>query len=357
MNLSRKSTLRIGLLGCGTIAYWAHLRALRHIRGAALTAAADPDPQARERAGRLADLKLYHRAEDLLSRRDIDAVVICVPTHLHAHLATAAAVAGKHFYLEKPIATCAADAQRVLDAASHAGVIGTIGFNRRLHPLYQQARSLLARGCIGRVKAVQTAFCEPIPMERMPEWKRRRITGGGVLLDLASHHLDLLRWFLADEIDGVTAWLGSELSEQDTARLDLTMRGGVEVQSYFSFLAGLADFLVFVGERGTLRIDRHSPTLDLRLGRRFGYGARTRWIAPTAPVAAWRLHRLVRPSTDPSYRRCLQAFVNRLQGHPGDEASLADGARSLEAILKAEQSAAGQDSSSSNPISTLCVPC
>lgn len=343
--------IRVGLLGCGVIAYWAHLRALRRMPGARLVAAADPDPGARESAGRLVDVPLYERADDLLARSDLDAVVICAPTQVHAELAVAAAGAGKHFYLEKPIATDAAGAQRVVDAAAGAGVIGAMGFNRRLHPLYQQARDLLAAGRIGKVRAVQTAFCEPVPPETMPGWKRRRATGGGVLLDLASHHLDLLRWFLRDEVDTVAATLGSEVTEQDSARLELTLRSGVEVQSLFSFRAGLADFLEFIGERGTLRVDRHSPVLALGARRRFGYGVRRAWVAPTVEVAAWRLRRLVRPSVDPSYRRSLQAFVHQLGGHPGSGASLLDGVRSLEAVLSAEESA-GQ-----YPVPLSCAPC
>jgi predicted dehydrogenase len=343
--------MRIGVLGCGVIAYWAHLRVLRRMPGATLAAAADPDPAARASARRLTGVELHERAEDLLRRADIDAVVICAPTQLHADLAVAAADAGKHFYLEKPIAADAAGAQRVVDAVAAAGVIGAIGFNRRLHPLYQQARDLLAAGRIGRVHGVQTALCEPLSAETMPEWRRRRASGGGVLLELASHHLDLLRWFLRDEVETVAASLGSQITEQDTARLDLTMRSGVEVQSFFSFRSGLADYLEFMGERGTLRVDRHAPVLTLGLPRRFGYGVRRALVAPTAPLMSWRLCRAVHPSYDPSYRRSLQAFVDQLLGRPATGASLLDGVRSLEAVLSAEASA-GQ-----YPVPLSCAPC
>ena len=82
------------MLGCGVIAYWAHLRVLRRMPGATLAAAADPDPAARASARRLTGVELYERAEDLLRRSDIDAVVICAPTQCHADLAVAAAGAG-----------------------------------------------------------------------------------------------------------------------------------------------------------------------------------------------------------------------------------------------------------------------
>ena len=90
---------------------------------------------------------------------------------------------------------------------------------------------------------------------------------------------------------------------------------------------------------GALRVDRHSPGLSLRVGRRFGYGVRRPWLWPTPAAAAWRLQRLFRPSIDPSFRRSLRAFVELIRGRGTRVASLADGLRSLEAILAAEDSA------------------
>jgi len=330
--------MNLGLLGCGNIAYWFHLRALRRLPGCTLVAAADPDAAARDRARRLTQVPLYQESDELLRRQDVDAVVICAPTHLHAELAVAAVTAGKHFYLEKPIAITATAGRRVVDAATRGGVVGAIGFNRRFHPLYEQARDLLGRGSIGRVRAVQTAFCEPSPLELMPAWKRQRATGGGVLLDLGSHHFDQVRWFLGDEIATVEASTRSEQSEEDSARVELAMRNGIEVQSWFSFRAGLADYLEFIGERGNLWLDRHSPRLTLRVGRTLGYGVRGRWVVPSGAVAAWRLRRLARPSSDPSYLRSLRAFVQLVQGRPSSSATLHDGLRSLEAVLAAEES-------------------
>jgi predicted dehydrogenase len=65
--------------------------------------------------------------------------------------------------------------------------------------MYVQARSLIASGALGEIRTVFTSFNEPIRQDSMPAWKRSRPTGGGVLLDLGSHHTDLLRWFLNSE--------------------------------------------------------------------------------------------------------------------------------------------------------------
>lgn len=327
----------LGVIGCGTIAYWSHLRIARGLRGARLVAAADPDPAARARAERLAKIPVHESTEELLARPGIDAVIVSGPTHLHADLVISACEAGKHVYVEEPLASSTADGSRVIEAAGRTGVTVSMGFNRRFHPLFEQARQMLVDGRIGTVRAVQTTFCEPAAAGAMPEWKRRRATGGGVLLDLASHHIDLMRWFLDDEIASVHATLQSEITDQDSAQVELSMRGGVEVQSWFSCRSALSDWIEFAGERGTLRVDRHRPRLSLRVSRRFGYGVRSVPVPPTAAVAAWWGERVMRPSADPSYRRSLAAFVGLLRGE-AVMPTLVDGMRALAIIEAAEES-------------------
>ena len=328
--------MKIGVLGCGSVAYWIQRRALAGIRGVTLAAAADPDPEARTRFSRASGVPVFERAEELLGRTDIEAVLICVPTQLHAALGLAAAAAGKPFYLEKPIATTLDDARCVVAAAARAGVPAAIGFNRRHHPLFEQARGLLADGAIGRVHGVQTSFCELVPSDRMPGWKRRRATGGGVLLDLASHHIDQVRWMLATEVRVVSASLGSVATEHDEARLALETEAGVSVQSFFSFRAGPAEHMEFIGERGALRLDRHTARLTLTRQRGRAYGARRVAVLPTPAVLQWRLERPWRPWADPSYRRALRAFVAEIRGGASRTATLSDGLRSLETVVTAE---------------------
>ena len=331
--------VRIGVIGCGSIAYWSHLRILRRLKGASLVAACDPDPGARKRARDLTGIAPHETTVELLERSDVDAVIISGPTHLHAELVIAACEAGKHVYVEKPLASTVADGARAADAASRSGVQVMLGFNRRFHPAFEQARDVIQSGRLGRVRAVQSTFCEPSPPDSMPAWKRKRETGGGVLLDLASHHIDLIRWILDDEVGAVTTSLKSELSDHDSARIELSMRGGAEVQGWFSFRSSLSDWLELAGDKGTLRVDRHRPGLSLRVPRRMGYGVRTVRVAPTAPVTGWRMKRLVKPSLEPSYRRSLAAFVNLLRGESPAVPDLQDGMRALEVIDAAEESA------------------
>lgn len=333
------AVIRVGLVGAGAVASWCHIPALRRVRGASLVAVADVNAAALDRVRRAHGIATHSSPEALLSRADVDAVVIAVPPGLHADVACAAAAAGKAIYLEKPVATTLPDANRIVDAVAAAGAPCVTGFNRRLHPLFVQARQLLQRGAIGRLASVHMAFCEPAPPDGLPAWKRTRATGGGALLDLASHHVDLLRWFTDDDIGAVRATTASAESEQDSAEVSLTTQQGVQAHGFYSFRAGYADHLEFQGDRGTLRVDRHRARLWLRRSRAMGYGTAMARPFPTPAVAAWWLRRSIRRHEDPSYYHALRAFVRQVAGGPAANATLRDGVRSLEIVLAAERSA------------------
>ena len=132
------------MIGCGGIACQYHLKILGRARGAAVVAVADPRPEARARASALSGATAHERAESLLARDDVEAVVICAESRVHGELATRTAEAGKPFYLEKPIAISREDGRRAVAAASAAGVPAVIGYQFRHLPLYRAVRRRLA---------------------------------------------------------------------------------------------------------------------------------------------------------------------------------------------------------------------
>src|SRR6185369_726938 len=135
--------------------------------------------------------------DELLNEGDVDAVVICVPNSLHAETAIAALKNGAHVYVEKPLATNLAEAGAVLKAWRGTDLVGMMGFNYRHNELYQSVRTHIAAGALGKLLTVRTVFSTS--GEHLASWKLARRTGGGVLLDLGSHHLDLIRYFFAQE--------------------------------------------------------------------------------------------------------------------------------------------------------------
>ena len=169
-----------------------HLKLLRRLSGATLVAVADLNPNRRlvaERDGVYATAG----ADTLLSRPDIDAVVIAAPPVAHAALASAALDRGRHVYLEKPFATSLPEGQAILDAwrrRGHPAPVGMIGFNYRFNPLLRKARQLISSGAIGRPVAARTVFS--IVKRPEPAWRQSVEQGGGPLLELASHHVDLM---------------------------------------------------------------------------------------------------------------------------------------------------------------------
>ena len=188
--MNETASTGIGVIGCGTIAYWTHLRNLRKMPGVHIAGLADPDPQALARAKTLVNAPGYDCAEALLRAQDIDAVLIASPTHLHSEHVIAACASSKHVYLEKPMAIDNEALLKTVGAIKSGGIQFTVGFNRRFHPAFQRGKQLLQNNAIGNVKTVLSSFSEPIPKKEMPEWKRNRQTGGGVLLDLGIHHFD-----------------------------------------------------------------------------------------------------------------------------------------------------------------------
>ncbi len=320
--------VRVGVIGCGAIATAVHLRALRGIPGVRVTCVADPDAAARERALRLVpDAAAASGVDELLAREDIDAVVVTAPSGLHAAMALATLAAGRHLYLEKPIATTAEDGRCVAEAARRAGVVTAIGFNWRFQPLVARARELLADGVLGRIREASSAFTENGPL--VP-WKTRRDQGGGVLLDLGSHHFDLFRWLLGVEVTKVDATVLSGGSEQESATVRLAFGDGCHASSYFSLRETPSFWIEVVGERGRLRLDRVARTLTLD-------GARARTLTPA--MVAWRAKAVLRPRTEPSWGYALRAFVQRIAGRDVALPSCDDGLRSLEIVEAAERAA------------------
>ena len=327
--------MKVGVIGCGAVSHYCHIPALARVAGVTIAAVADPDETSRNRAMQAARAPGYKSAEFLLAGTDVDAVIIATPPATHAAIGVMAVRAGKAIYIEKPIATAIADAILLSHETKVAGVRAVVGFNRRSHPLFRRMRDLIESGAIGKLRMVQTTFCEPSPVDGMPAWKGMRNSGGGVLLDLASHHIDLIRWCTRAEVIQIRASVASDSSEQDSASVEMKLDNGVIAQSLYSFRSGYSERVTVFGDEGQLEVDRHAGSLALRRSRTIGYGSRRSIVAPDLRDVPWKLRRIVRPAHDPSYRAALRSFVEKDAALP----SLADGEMSLRAVIAAEESA------------------
>lgn len=323
---------KIALIGCGRIAELKHIPILQGLPEVALVALAESDAARAARAqAKVPTATCYSDYRQLLAEADVDGVVVCLPTPLHAEAAIATLEAKKHLYLEKPIATTTQDADAILAAWQAAGTTAMTGFSFRFAKEYQTLRRHIQAGAIGPLVGVRTLFTTA--HRPLPDWKKQRVSGGGVLLDLASHHIDLLRYLLDEEIAAVSATVSSQRSEDDNATLVLTMHSGLQVQSLFSMSSTEEHRFELYGESGKLVLDRmYEPDVLLFQG--------------TQELPVQRLRRLLdprrlryRPNYDQPFRTALATFAKAAASGAQATPDLYDGYRSLTVIEAAERAA------------------
>jgi predicted dehydrogenase len=214
--------LRFGIVGPGKVGEL-HARALSRIQGARLAAVAG---RGRERAQALAaryDARVDASLEQMIERGGIDALIVCTPHPLHRDQAIAAAGAGLHTVVEKPMALTPDDCDAMIAAAASGRVLLSVVSQRRWYPPVRRVREAIMDGRTGEpgLATVEVLGWRGPEYYAMDEWRGTRAgEGGGVIVNQAVHQLDLLRWFLGPvaEVDGWTANLNHPgIDVEDTA--------------------------------------------------------------------------------------------------------------------------------------------
>ncbi len=333
-------SVRLAVLGCGRIARRVHLPVLRGLPAAKITVLAEPDAANRDAAKAMVpDAATESDWRAALSRDDVDAVIVCLPTQLHAGAGAAALGAGKHLYLEKPIAIDAASAATLIAAAdARPDLVAMAGFNYRFHAGAAALRDRIDRGDVGDLVGLRTLFASA-PRD-LPAWKTARASGGGVLLDLASHHVDLARFLTGREIESVSASIRGVRSEADTASVRLTLAGGLTVDIFASMCSAEQDRIEVLGDAGMLSYDRHSGRIDFaEPQRRYDRAGRLRDGVDLLAATPGRLRDALLPRGGTAHGPALSHFVNCVRLNRPPRVTLRDGAASLAAVLAAENSA------------------
>ena len=196
--------VRWGVLGCADIAVRKVIPAMKRSTMSRVEAIASRSPgKAAATAETLGIPKAHGSYAALLEDSEIEAVYIPLPNHLHAEWTLAAATAGKHVLCEKPLATTAADARRMIEGCNEAGVKLMEAFMYRLHPLWIEVRRLLDEGLIGDLLAIQSFFSyrnvDPDDIRNIPSY------GGGALFDVGCYPVNVARMLFASEPTTVKA--------------------------------------------------------------------------------------------------------------------------------------------------------
>lgn len=190
------------VIGCGWVARDYVVPAIRASRNGRLMVACDRDAQALAALGG-DGFQRTDRAEDAIANAGVDAVYIATPNDSHAAMAAAAAAAGKHVLCEKPMAHNSADARAMVADCAAAGVTLATAFDQRFHAAHLAVAGLVRQGRLGIVTQVRLHYACWLPRDWSADNWRIDATraGGGAVIDLAPHGLDLLETVLGERIE------------------------------------------------------------------------------------------------------------------------------------------------------------
>jgi predicted dehydrogenase len=182
--------MRAGVVGLGTMGR-NHVRVWdEEVDGIELVAVADPDPEALRRATHGRAIRGFADPAEMFAAEPLDLVSIAAPTSLHMQTTLVALAAGAHVLVEKPIAATRREAERMIAAAADAGRLLTVGHIERFNPAIRELRQRLAAGELGRIFQIHATRLGPFPA---------RIRDVGVVVDLAPHDLDVMRFLLGSD--------------------------------------------------------------------------------------------------------------------------------------------------------------
>ena len=186
---------RVALIGLGAMGR-NHLRVLSDLDGVELVAVCDLDPEAAGAASRKYSVPGYSSWGEMLDRERLDAVVVAVPTRFHMEAGLAAIDHGLHLLVEKPIASNLEEGRRLVNAAAAADLVLAVGHIERFNPAVAEVQRRVASGEIGRLFQLQARRQGPFPA---------RIRDVGVVIDLATHDLDVMHHVAGSEVQRLYA--------------------------------------------------------------------------------------------------------------------------------------------------------
>jgi UDP-N-acetylglucosamine 3-dehydrogenase len=206
--------LRVGVAGVGVMGS-NHARVFAELAGVKLIGIADPDCEARDKVAEVLGCEAFSDIGQLVAA-DVDAITIAAPTHLHQELALYCIRRGIHVLVEKPIAPSVAEGRAIIAAARHAGVSLMVGHVERFNPTVEAIKDAIRSEDILSIAITRVG---PFPP---------RMSNVGVVIDLAVHDIDLIRWFTESEIVEVQPQTSSALAErEDIALLQFRTASGV----------------------------------------------------------------------------------------------------------------------------------
>ncbi|NIK70235.1 Gfo/Idh/MocA family oxidoreductase [Paenibacillus sp. BK720] len=261
------SKVRVAVIGCGSISKHRHIPEYASNENVELVAFVDPVIERAEEYAAKHGGKAYADYETMLAEVKPDAVSVCTPNYLHASMSIAAANAGAHVLVEKPMAVTDEEAAAMIEAAAKNGVKLMVGHNQRLMPPHVKAKQILESGVLGRVLTFRTSFGHPGPdgwsIDGAGSWFFRKPEAiMGAMGDLGVHKSDLIRYLLNDEVSEVAAFIGTidkAGDVDDNANVVVRMKSGAigSLVASWTYYKGEDNSTVLWCEKGVMKIGTH----------------------------------------------------------------------------------------------------
>lgn len=327
--LGGSSEVRVLVVGLGSIGsrHAVNLQSLGVSEILAYRALGRPLPADRE----LPPIVECTSLEDGLARRP-DAVLVCNPPSLHIPAALAAARAGAHLFIEKPLAASREGVAELAELVEREGLVSLVGFNLRFHPGLQLVKSLIDEGAVGKVVSIRADAGQHLtewrPWQTLSEsYSASRQLGGGVILDLI-HEVDYVRW-LGGEVAEVSCFARTSgflgIDTEDTAEILLRFRDGGMAGIHLDYVQRPASrSCKIVGEEGTIIWDYYEN--EVRLQR--------------ASDAEWQISPQAGFQHNDMFVDEMRHFLACIAGREEPVVDVIEGTKVLDIALAAHESAA-----------------
>jgi predicted dehydrogenase len=228
--------INVGIIGLGYQGK-IYLHNLLRLKKAKVLGVADVSEKALIFAKKLGVKNVFLDYQNLLKNKQLDAVVISLPNFLHLEGVVKAAEAGKDILLDKPLARTVGEGEKIVATIRKNGVRLMVGYNLRFHPVLREIHEKIADGLFGEIQMADATNVSAGPFASRsnkvgpvsvpPWWYNKELSGGGALLDLGSHMIDLLSWYFG-EVDSLKSYLGYmfNMELEDTATCMLKFKNG-----------------------------------------------------------------------------------------------------------------------------------
>ncbi len=299
--------LRVGVVGVGVMGS-NHARVLSEIPGVKLVGVADPDAGRRERVVSATGCEGFAEVDALIAQ-GVDAITIAAPTHLHEEIALACIARGVHVLVEKPIASTVEEGRSIIAAARRAGVMLMVGHVERFNPTVATIKEAIRNEDILSIAITRVG---PFPP---------RMSNVGVVIDLAVHDIDLIRWFTDSEIVEIQPQLSNAVAErEDIALLQFRTASGVLAHINTNWLTPFKARNVTIATRNKYIM---ADLLTFQVTECYGF----------QPDGAYSMRHLSVGYAEP-LRAELQSFVSSIRNKTAPAVTGEQGVASLEIAIR-----------------------